>query len=233
MERTRKLAIIVGHNGPKTGAWWQDPEGLLDEWTLAQQVAICASFDCQARGWQTYVITDNYKYPHHLYAKCGMVERVQPDLAIACHFGSNVKRGERARRHGGCTGTMFADGWTPDESDFAAGVNTVFYDQNEKARDIAKRLVQLTVETTDLTMANDDGLDPRPAISVEGRERVYVLVRLDPICPLVIFEPASLSSPLDRKVIRNDIHLFNKLGFVVGKACDEWWQAQVEEGGEP
>jgi len=233
MARVRKVAIIAGHNGPRTGAWWQDAEGLLDEWTLAQKVAICASFECLSRGWQSYLVTGNYKYPHHLYAKCGMVERIQPDLAIACHFGSNAKHGERGRRHSGCTGTMFADGYIPDESDFAAGVNTVFYDQNERARDLAERLVALTLETTDLTMANDDGLDPRPAVSTEGHQRVYVTIRLDPVCPVVFYECASLSSPLDRKVIRDDAHLFNKLGFVVGAACDEWWLAHMEEGGEP
>lgn len=233
MARIRKVAIIVGHNGPRTGAWWQDDEGLLDEWRLAQKVAINAAARCEDRGWESYLVTGNYKYPHHLYAKCGMVERIRPDIAVACHFGSNVKKGDRSRRHAGCTGTMFTDGYIPDESSFAAGVNTVFYDQNVLARDLAKRLVGITVASTDLTMANDDGLDPRPAISVAGRTRVYITVRLDPVCPVVFFEAASLSSPQDRKVLRTDPHIFNKLGFAVGAACDEWWLALTKEGDEP
>ena len=219
------VAVIVGHIGPKTGAWWQDDTGLLDEWALAQETAISVAFGLQARGWRTYMVTSNRHGDQNILDKCRMVRLIAPDLAISIHYGSNARKASRGNKWPGCSGTMFADGWVPDESSFAAGVNICYYEDtvHDSLRPLCQRLVALTTETTDLTVANDDGLDPRPIVSRPGYKRLGLLVRCDPVCPTLIYEACSLSSPLDRKVLRGDIHIFDKLAFCVGEAANEWW----------
>jgi hypothetical protein len=237
MGRIRTAAIIVGHNGPRTGAWWVDEHGELDEWALAQETAIAAAFNVQARGWRTRIVTGNHKNPHHLYSKGGMVERIAPDVAVSIHYGMNVK--EKARGNGwpGVEASAFADGHVPDESSFAAGVNVCFFQPTPaymggpqpgqarypSGRFLGQRLVRETMARTALTMANDDGLDPRAEVTLPGYSTLYLLRRLDKTCPVVVYEAATLSSPADREVLRTDSHVFDKLGDAVGAALDDWY----------
>jgi len=237
MVRVRTAAIIVGHNGPRTGAWWVDEKGELDEWALAQETTVAAAFNVQARGWHIRIVTGNHKYPHHLYAKCGMVERIAPDVAVSIHFGMNVTRKERSGRWPGVESSAFADGHIPDESSFAAGVNVCYFRPTRSymggpqpgqahhptGRFLGQRLVRETVARTNLMVANDDGLDPRAEVSTPGYTKLYVLSRLDKVCPVVVYEPATLSSPSDREVLRTDCHIFDKLGDAVGAALDDWY----------
>lgn len=240
----RKVAIAVGHNGPKTGTYWQDPEGLLDEFELAAQFAVAAMKRLQDLGWLVFPVTGTYKKPHYLYEKAILVERIRPDLFIEIHLDSRPAGGNRGSRWPGAQASVFDWDLLPNETDFAAGVNVVYFEKNTEARSLGLKLVHHIVQCSGFGMANDDGLDPRPEMSTEKRKRVYLPLICDPGyrakkhddrfkkwhgCPCVLLECGAVTSPADREQLRENQHIFDQVGHGIGMACDEWYSTHRED----
>jgi len=242
---TKRIAVAVGHHGPRTGTWWQDPEGSLDEYAIAARFAVAAMGRLLELGWEVYPITGTYKYPNYLYEKAQLVEKIQPTLVIEFHADSRCKDGTRGTRWRGCFGAVFDEGKIPDESDFAAGINVVYYEANQQARSLALKLVHWTTEHSRFSRANDDGLDPRPLVSTKHRKRVYLPLACDPSyrrsqhdkrsrrwhgCPCVLLECGAVTSPQDRAVLRDQPRAAVQVAFGVGSACEEWYMTHCAGG---
>lgn len=228
----KSIALLVGHNGPRTGAWWQDGDGMLDEFVLAQRVVAHAGFVMDSRRWRTALYSMVDKYPLHLYQKGRALDQWRPALGLEIHMNIFSKPGSRDARWAGVDSTVFREGHVPIETDRASGVSVVFLEENEEARVLASALVGRIDALTDLGVALGDGLDPRPRT---GARSIYLTHRVDPAyrrprhrtpgwcgCPVVLLEVAALSHPHDREVLRNDPHIMEKLGQAIGEACDRW-----------
>lgn len=224
----RSVGIFIGHSGPRTGTWWEDREGLLDEWELANRLAICAAYECLARGWQVFVASASYKGKHSLLEKVKLARAVKPDVIVSCHFGANEADGDRdPLKYAGVDAPCFRRGNIPFEGDWGTGVNVVYPTFVPEAKTLAGLLAMQAVEALSSTLANDNGLDPRPMESVPGRNSIYIFNALKPT-PVVIYEPGALTSGQDRKLIRESAFYFNQAGKAVGEALDRWWMQREE-----
>ena len=228
----RRAVVMVGHNGPLTGTWWRDSDGLLDEFALAQKVAIQIAFALDARSWDTalYAMVDGY--PSHLYQKGRALDQWRPSLGIEVHFNAFPKAGDRAGRWEGADAPTFREHLVPNESDRASGVSVCYLRTSLEGKRLSELIVENAAVLTDLGTAIGDGLDDRPQ---SGKTSLYLTHRVDPGyrrkrhptpgwpgCPVVLLEAAALTHPNDREVLRNDPHIFSKIGRAVGEACETW-----------
>lgn len=232
----RRAVVLVGHHGYRTGAWWRDRYGDLDEHVLAARTAASVAYHLCERGWDVRLAANVAAQRDSLFLKAHVLDEARADLAIECHYGSNGKEGERGTRWAGVDASVFVGGMVPDESRYATGVNVVYLKLSDDQRALARCLVKHVNAQTGLGIANDNGLDPRP---LTGTTSIYLTHRVEPPfrprrfhqdtwagCPVVLLETCSLTSPSDREHIREDPMFFTAVGYGAAAACDEFMDAQ-------
>jgi N-acetylmuramoyl-L-alanine amidase len=218
--------VLVGHSGPKTGAWWQDAQGLLDEWELNARVATALQYRLATLGWIAIPGTTGQKNPMGLRGKRAYVNSIAPDLCVEVHFNIASKQGARGVRWPGCSGSPFLRGNIPIEG--VRGVSVLYNEHNSDTLNLALRIVGGVAAASGLPVAyGGDGLDPRPTRRWQ-RGYNYLIARTH--CPTVLLEVAFLTNPEDRTEIREDWAFYDKVGRGGGDAIDEWWLVRQEDG---
>ena len=225
MSGPRKVVVLVGHYGPRTGTWWRDEAGLLDEWELAARTATTILYRLHALGWIAIPGSAARKNPRGLQDKRQYVNVIRPDLCIEVHYNEASKVGARRGRWPGCSGGPFSDGHIPIEG--VRGVSVLHNEANPDTLDLSRRVVAAVSLATGLPLAYGTGLDPRP---VTPGQQGYIYLIAKTACPTILIEPAFLSSPADRELIRTDDALPDKIGRATGDAVQEWWHIRREDG---
>ena len=224
MNDRRSAVVLVGHYGPRTGTWWRDECGLLDEFELAARTATTILFRLHSLGWVTFPGSASRKNPRGLQDKRQYVNACRPDLCIEVHYNEASKRGARRGRWPGCSGAPFANGNIPIPG--VRGVSVLYNVRNAATLDLARRIVASVSTAAGLPLAYVNGLDPRPV--VPGEEGyIYLIARTS--CPTILIEPAFLTNHDDRQLLRDDGAIFDKLGRSVGDAVQEWWHMRKED----
>ena len=239
MPLERRALIMVGHHGRGTGTWFEDQAGRLDEHEEAHAVAIATAFELQTRAWRTGIAAMPGGNNHHLYRKGRMLDDWRPSLAIEIHFNALTRPGKRQNRWPGCSGPAFGDGHIPDER--VQGLSLIYYEGNHQAELLAKHIAGRIRDRAKLPLLHNTGLDPRPD---QGAGRIYLTTRVDPDhrrprfptpgwpgCPVLLLEAGFLTSPDDRRRIR-DPFFANRLAVAVAEGCDRW-QSAIAEAEEP
>jgi N-acetylmuramoyl-L-alanine amidase len=225
MSDQRSVIVLVGHYGPRTGTWWKDEAGLLDEWQLAARTATTILYRLHSLGWIAIPGSASRQNPRGLYDKRLYVNNARPDLCIEVHFNEASKRAARRGRWPGCSGGPFTDGHVPIEN--VHGFSVLYNKQNSDTHDLARRIATTGSAKTGFPLAYGTGLDPRPV--TPGQEG-YIYLIAKTACPTVLIEPAFLSNPEDRTILRNDGAILDKIGRAVGDAVQEWWHLRKEDG---
>jgi len=225
MNHQRSAIVLVGHYGPRTGTWWKDEAGLLDEWELAGRTATTIQYRLHSLGWIAIPGSAARQNPRGLYDKRKYVNDARPDLCVEVHYNEASKRGARHGKWPGCSGAPFADGHIP--IDGVRGISVLFNKQNTDTLDLARRIVTAGSNATGLPLAYGTGLDPRP---VQKNKKGYIYLIARTSCPTILVEPAFLSNSEDRHLLRSDDAFLDKIGSAVGDAIQAWWHFRKEEG---
>ncbi|MCW7072105.1 MAG: N-acetylmuramoyl-L-alanine amidase [Methanophagales archaeon] len=224
MAAQRKVIVLVGHHGPKTGTWWNDAGGLLDEWELAARIATTILYRLHGLGWIAIPGSAGRPNPEGLHSKRAYVNACRPDLCIEVHFNEASKPGARRGRWPGVHAAPFELGCIPIEG--VRGVSVLHNRDNPDTFDLARRVSAAVSGATGLPLAYGSGLDPRP---VQSGEEGYIYLIARTVCPTVLLEVAFLSNPEDRALMRSDWAIFDKVGRATGDAVQEWWHMRRQE----
>lgn len=224
MNERRSVVVLVGHYGPRTGTWWQDECGLLDEFELAARTATTILYRLHGLGWVTIPGSACRKNPRGLHDKRQYVNACRPDLCIEVHYNEASKQGARRGRWPGCSGAPFANGNIPIES--VRGVSVLYNERNAETLNLARRVSTSVSRAAGLPLAYGSGLDPRPVVPGQ-KGYIYLIGRI--ACATILIEPAFLTNPDDRQLIRDDWAIFDRIGRGVGDAVQDWWHLRKED----
>jgi len=216
---SKRVVVLTGHHGPRSGAWWKDSLGLLDEWELNARVSTALLYRLSALGWIAIPGTTGQRNPMGLRAKRAYVNAIAPDLCVEVHFNIACKKGARGAEWPGCSGSPFLHGNIPIEA--VRGVSVLYNEGNHETLDLAHRIVAGVRAASGLPAAYGDGLDPRP---VQRWKHGYIYLIAKTTCPTVLLESAFLTSSEDRVRIRDDWAFFEELGVGTGDGIEEWYE---------